>query len=261
MDDQHEDHQCEEDPHLIHGIHSQATVPCDWEEDRYACIPENTCIPKTIILSVIDKPYFCNQLTKEHMGEMNDDDKMSLYYSWRRLQLQDPGTVLKSVDLWSMDLRMRNLLFLEWTDLQLHKILHDADKMREEEELEYHKNVAYEMEYMEYMEYMDNDDHSTPPMDLRMRKLLFLEWTDFQLHKILHDADKMREEEELEYHKTVAYEMEYMDYMDNDDHSTTPPSSSDSIDETDEIREGKELQYHQKIAYEMEYIDHDEYNS
>jgi hypothetical protein len=46
-------------------------------------------------------------------------------------------------------------LFLEWTDLQLHKNLQEADEIREAEELEYHQRVADEMEYI------DHDDYNT----------------------------------------------------------------------------------------------------
>ena len=62
-------------------------------------------------------------------------------------------------------------------------------------------------------------------MDVDMSKLLFLEWTDSQLHKKLQELDKIREGEELQHHQQVAMEMENVDHDDCD----TPPSSSDSV--------------------------------
>jgi hypothetical protein len=128
-----------------------STVPCGWEEDRYACIPERLPVP--------DRTCFYNHLTARHMLEMSDKDKKALYSSSRRLEYiastEPAGEALKPVHLLSMEDRMLQHLFLEWTDLQLHKNLQEADEIREAEELEYHQRVADEMEYI------DHDDYNT----------------------------------------------------------------------------------------------------
>ena len=122
---------------------SQATVPCDYEEDRHACMPED------------------HFLTGHHMLAMSKGHKMILYSSWRRLQyiksIQPADSVLNLMHLNSMDYSMLRHLFLEWTDLQLHENLQEADEMREGEELNYHENVAYQMEDI------DHDDYNIPP--------------------------------------------------------------------------------------------------
>jgi hypothetical protein len=129
-----------------------STVHCGYEEDPYACIPERLPVP--------DRTCFSNHLTARDMLEMSDKDKKALHSSSRRLQYiastEPAGALLKPVHLLSMDNRMLQHLFLEWTDLQLHKNLQEADEIREGEELEYHQRVADEMEYI------DHDDYNTP---------------------------------------------------------------------------------------------------
>jgi hypothetical protein len=49
---------------------------------------------------------------------------------------------------------------LEWTDLQLHKNLQEADEIREAEELEYHQRVADEMEYIDHDDSDTNDENA-----------------------------------------------------------------------------------------------------
>jgi hypothetical protein len=143
-----------EDGTVPDDISTASTLPCAYGEDRYACVPENH-------LPVPDRTWLYNHLRPRHIQEMSENDKMSLYYTWRRLvfieSTKNAGAVLTAVHLYSMDFPMLKLLFLEWTDLQMHKNLQGADEIREAEELEYHQRVAYDMEYV------DHDDYNTPP--------------------------------------------------------------------------------------------------
>jgi hypothetical protein len=94
------------------------------------------------------------EVCHNHLLDMEEENKMLLYYSWRRFQFhnstQPAGRVLKNIHLVAMDTGTLRHLFLEWNLLE-------ADKIREGEEQEYHEKIASEMENI------DHEDYNTPP--------------------------------------------------------------------------------------------------
>ena len=143
-----------EDGAVPDDISTASTLPRACGEDRHPCVPGNH-------LPVPDRTWLHNHLRPRHIQEMSENDKMSLCCTWRRLvfieSTKNAGAVLTAVHLHSMDFPMLKLLFLEWTDLQMHKNLQGADEIREAEELEHHQRVACDMEHV------DHDDCNTPP--------------------------------------------------------------------------------------------------
>jgi hypothetical protein len=136
---------------------------------------------------VENRAWLHTYLTHQHLLEMSEEDKMSLYISWRRLQFiactEPKGRVLKNVHLMAMDVGMLEHLFSDWNDLKhrrnlRHRNLQEANE-RNHRRLEAHRN---------------------------------LQEADERYHMDLQELDEIREAEELEYHENIASEMEYVDH-------------------------------------------------
>lgn len=92
-------------------------------------------------------------LKASHLLEMSQDDKRYLHFAWRRFESMartQEAPVLQPFHLLSMDYQMLQFLFVEWNDLQFHKSLRELDEIREAQELEYHQQIALEMEYIDH---------------------------------------------------------------------------------------------------------------
>ncbi len=98
-------------------------------------------------------PTFRSYLKASHLLEMSQDDKRYLHFAWRRFESMartQEAPVLQPFHLLSMDIQMLQFLLVEWNDLQLHKSLRELDEIREAQELEYHQQIALEMEYIDH---------------------------------------------------------------------------------------------------------------